>query len=96
MIFKLSCETLSAVLSLSVLARSAGAAEYTICISAVRKDSSNECPGYDTKQSDGEFPVMLELWGMWSTSSLPLLTGTLSLRVVVSDGVISIGQIELN
>ena len=22
----------------------------------------NECPGYDTKQSDGEVPVMLELW----------------------------------
>ena len=25
---------------------------------------------YDTKQSDGEAPVMLELWGMWSTPSL--------------------------
>ena len=23
----------------------------------------NECPGYNTKQSDGEVPVMLELWG---------------------------------
>ena len=22
----------------------------------------NECPRYDTKQSDGEVPVMLELW----------------------------------
>ena len=31
----------------------------------------NECPGYDTKQSDGEIPVMLELWGMRSTPSLP-------------------------
>ena len=37
----------------------------------------NECPGYDTKQSDGEVPVMLELWGMWSTPSLPLLPGPL-------------------
>ena len=27
----------------------------------------NECPGYDTKQSDGEVPVKLGLWGMWST-----------------------------
>ena len=33
----------------------------------------NVCPGYDTKQSDGEVPVMLELWGMRSTPSLPLL-----------------------
>ena len=24
----------------------------------------HECPGYDTKQSDGEVPAMLELWGM--------------------------------
>ena len=28
---------------------------------------SNECPGYDIKQSAGEVPVMLELWGMRST-----------------------------
>ena len=32
---------------------------------------SNECPRYDTKQSDGEIPMMMELWGMWSTHSLP-------------------------
>ena len=31
----------------------------------------NECPGYNNKQSDGEVPVLLELWGMWSTRSLP-------------------------
>ena len=24
----------------------------------------NECLGYDIKQSDGEVPVMLELWGI--------------------------------
>ena len=35
----------------------------------------NEYPRYDTKQSDGEAPVMLGLCGMWSTSSLPLLPG---------------------
>ena len=34
------------------LAQSAGAVEY------------NKCPGYDTKQSDGEVPVIQELWGM--------------------------------
>ena len=33
----------------------------------------NKCPGYDTKQSDGEAPVMLERQGMRSTLSLPLL-----------------------
>ena len=37
----------------------------------------NECPGYDTKQSDGEVPVMLEFWGIQSTPSLPSLQGPL-------------------
>ena len=45
----------------------------------------NECPGYDTKQSDGEVPVMLELWGMWSTLSLPSLPSSLWPGVVVPD-----------
>ena len=44
-----------------------------------------ECPGYDTKQSDGEVPAMLELWGMWSTPSLPLLPGPLWPGVVAPD-----------
>ena len=38
--------------------------------------SPNECPGYDTKQSDDEAPV-LELWRMLRTFSLPLLPGQL-------------------
>ena len=44
-------------------AQSAGAVEYTDCTSAEGEDSSlpNECPGYDTKQSDGEVLEMLEL-----------------------------------
>ena len=50
------------------IALSAGAVEYTDCTSA-------GCPGYDTIHSDGEVPVMQELWGMLSTSSLPLLQG---------------------
>ena len=37
----------------------------------------NECPGYNTKQSDGEVPVILGLWGVWSTLSLSLLLGPL-------------------
>ena len=52
---------------LAHMAQTAGAAEYTDCISAHGYDSSNECPGYYTKQSDGEAPVMLELWEMQST-----------------------------
>ena len=42
------------------MAQLAGAAEYTNCISAEGLNYSNECSGYDTKQSDGEVPVMLE------------------------------------
>ena len=56
----------------------------------------NECPRYNTKQSDGEVPVMLELWRMQSTSSLSSLSGPLWLGVVVPDRVLSMGQIELN
>ena len=41
--------------------QSVGAAEYTYYISAEVLDSPNECPGYDTKQSDGEVTIMLEL-----------------------------------
>ena len=45
----------------------------------------NECPGYDTMQSDGEVSVMLELWGMWRTLSLPLLPDPLQPGVVAPD-----------
>ena len=51
----------------------------------------NECPGYDTKQSDGEVPAMLELWGMRSTSSLPSLPGPLWPGVVAPDRALYIG-----
>ena len=46
---------------------------------------------YDTKQSDGDVPVMLELWEMWSTPSLPLLQSPLWPRVVAPDWALSIG-----
>ena len=55
------------------------------------KTSPNECPRYDTKQSDGEVPVMLELWGMHSTPSMSLLPGPLWPEVVVPDRVLSMG-----
>ena len=54
------------------------------------------CPGYDTKQSDAEVPIMLELWGMQSTPLLPSLPGPLWPRVVILDIVLSMCQIELN
>ena len=68
----------------NVLAQSAGAVEYTDC-------TSNECPRYDTKQSDGEVPAVLELWGLWSTPSLPSLPGPLWPGVVAPDRARSIG-----
>ena len=58
--------------------------------------SPNACPGYDTQQSDGKSPVMLELWGIQSTHLSPLLPGLLWPRVIVLDRVLSMDQIELN
>ena len=53
--------------------------------------SPNECPGFDTKQSDGEVPAVLELWGMRSTPSLPSLPGPLWPGVVAPDRALSMG-----
>ena len=79
-----------------MLAQSAGSSEYTDCISTERKNSPNECPEYDTKQYDGDAPVMLELWGMRSTPSLPSLPDPLWPEVVAPERVLSMDQIELN
>ena len=57
----------------------------------VKKKKPNECPGCDTKQSDGEVPVMLGLWGMQSTPSLPLLPGSLWPGMVAPDRALSMG-----
>ena len=38
---------------------------------------TNECPGYDTNQSNGEVPVIQEFWETLSTLSLPSLPGPL-------------------
>ena len=46
---------------------------------------SNKCHGYDTKQSDGEVPVMLDLLGMQDTPPLPSLPGQPWLEVVAPD-----------
>ena len=46
--------------------------------------------------TDGEAPVLLELWGMQNTLLLPSLPGPLCPWVVAPDRVLSMGQIELN
>ena len=77
-------------LPLTRLAQSAGAAEYSDCISVEGEDTLlQRLPGSDTKQSDGEAPVMLERWGMQSTPSLPLIPGSLWPGVVTPDRVLS-------
>ena len=53
---------------------------YILFMAQTSETPSNECPGYETKQSDGETPVILERWGMWSTPSLSSLTGPLCLK----------------
>ena len=73
--------------------QSTGSVEYTDCFSAEGSHIyNNECPGYDTKKSDDEVPVKLEICGMQSTSSLPSLWP----GVVAPDRVLSMGQIKLN
>ena len=57
---------------------------------------SIECPDYNAKQYDGEDSVILELWGMLSTPSLPSLPGPLWPGVEAPDTVLSMGQKELN
>ena len=72
------------------LVQPARAVEYTASLQRVKTPLLNKCPGYDTKQSDSEIPVMLELWGMWSTPSLPSIPEPLWPRVVASDRVLSV------
>ena len=67
------------------MAQPVGAVEYSDCISA---DSPNECPMYDSKQSDGKAPVMLELRGMRSTLLLLWLQGPLWPGVVAPDRIL--------
>ena len=74
----------------------AGAVEYTDCIPAERYDHPNKCPGYDTKSSDGEVLIMLELWGMHSTPLLSSLPDPLWHKVVAPNRFLSMGQIEIN
>ena len=56
-----------------------------------RSQTPNECTGFDTKQSDGENIVMLELLEMWSNTSLPSFSGHFCSGV----GALSMGQIHV-
>ena len=53
-------------------------------------------PGYDTKQSDGEVPVMLEVCRMQSAPSFSSFPGLLCPRVAAPVRVLSICQIDIN
>ena len=72
-------------------AQSAGA-EYTPTASLQRGKTTpphlNECTGYGTKKID-EVPVMLELWGMRSTLSVPSLQGPFWPGIVAPDKALS-------
>ena len=68
-----------------ILAQVAGAVEYTGCT------PTNACPVYDTKQSVGDVPVMLDIWGLRTTPSLPSLPGPLYPRQVAPARVLSMG-----
>ena len=72
-----------------MVAQLACALEYTDGTSAEESYPPNECPGNDNKRSDGEVLVMLGLWGMRSTPSLPLLLGPLWPGVVTPDRALS-------
>ena len=50
---------------------------------------------YDSKPSDGEFPVMLELWGMQSNPSLPSIPSPHWPGVITADRILSLHQIGL-
>ena len=69
-------------------AHSVGAVEYN-------EFPLNECSRYDTKQSDGEASVMLELWGMQITLSFPSLPGSLWPGEEAPERIPSMGQKEL-
>ena len=61
-----------------------------LCI-GVRHPRRVEYPIYETKKSDGEVQVMIGLWGMRSTPSLPLLPGPLWPGMVAFDRALSMG-----
>ena len=74
-----------------MIAQSAETAEFTDCISAEGQNSPNQGPEYDTKRSDDEVPVILELRWMRISPLLPSLRGPFWPGVVAPDSVLSMG-----
>ena len=70
-----------------------GAVEYLLHLCRGIRHST-KCPRYDIKQSDGEV-LVVELWGMWSISSLSFPPASLGPKVVVPIRVPSVHQIKL-
>ena len=68
---------------------------YTDCFLQKGNIPPNECPEYYTIQADGETTVMLDLWEMQSTASLPSVLGPLWPGMGSPDRVLSMGLIEL-
>ena len=65
--------------------------KYICTCTHIYKHTFNECPRYETKQSDDEAPVIVEFWGMRSTLSLPSLPGPFWPGVVSPEKVLSMG-----
>ena len=59
-----------------MMVQSARAVEYTDYNSAQGWDPHQWVSRCDTKQSDGDAPVILEFWWTWSNPSLPSLQGS--------------------
>ena len=79
------------------MAQSAGAKEYTDCYFTEGLDATpNECCGNDTKQSDSEDAVLVELRGIQSAALLLSLQGLFFPGEVTPEKVSSMIQIELN
>ena len=68
--------------------QSAGAVEYTNCISAEGHDSPNECPRYNNKQSDGEVSVIF--WAL-GNAELPLIV---ILQYPLCPGVVALDRVQ--
>ena len=78
----------------SYWSQSAGTVEYANCVCRGIRPHVNKCRRYTTKPSNVMGPI-LELWGMWSISSLPLIPGLLWSLVEVAVRVSSLGQTKL-